>query len=138
MRILISACLLGAACRYDGGSKACEKAVRLGDRHVLIPVCPEQLGGLATPRPPAENRGDKVVNRQGLDVTEEYKKGAAETLRLYRLCRCDMAVLKARSPSCGCDGVYDGTFSHTLVPGMGVTARMLKEAGVQVISEEAL
>ena len=136
MRILISACLLGCACRYDGGGKPCEKALALAGRHTVVPVCPEQLGGLPTPRPPAEIQGDRVINRLGRDVTAPYQRGAREAMHLYRLLRCDAAILKARSPSCGCGQVYDGTFSGALVPGDGVTAAYLKENGVQVLTEE--
>lgn len=136
MRILVSACLLGAACRYDGGSKPCEKILALAKRHELIPVCPEQLGGLATPRRPAEIRGTRVVNRLGEDVTAQYRRGAEETLRLYRLLSCEGAVLKANSPSCGCGQIYDGSFSGTLIPGSGVTAALLTENGVPVQTEE--
>lgn len=136
MRILVSACLLGACCRYDGGSKPCEKILALKDRHELIPLCPEQLGGLPTPRPPAEIRGNRVVTRQGADVTGAYQKGAEETARLCALLRCDLAILKARSPSCGHGQVYDGTFSGALTAGDGITARLLLVRGVPVLTEE--
>ena len=136
MRILVSACLLGCACRYDGGSKPCEAVLALARQHELVPVCPEQLGGLPTPRPAAEIQGDRVVNCQGRDVTKEYQKGAQEALRLFRTLQCDLAVLKARSPSCGCGQVYDGSFSGTLVPGDGITARLFKVQGIPVRTEE--
>ena len=137
MRLLVSACLLGACCRYDGGSKPCPEILALADSHALIPVCPEQLGGLPTPRPPAEIQSDgRVVNNRGEDVTAAYEKGAAEALRLCRLLRCDAAVLKARSPSCGCESVYDGSFTGALIPGRGVAAQCLLDAGVPVFSEE--
>ena len=136
MRLLISACLLGCACRYDGGSKPCPAALRLAEEHELIPVCPEQLGGLPTPRPPAEIRGERVVNRDGEDVTAQYRRGAEETLRLARLLNAQGAVLKARSPSCGHGAVYDGTFSGALIPGDGVAARLLLASGVPVWTEE--
>ena len=110
----------------------------LAKDHALIPVCPEQLGGLPTPRIPAEIRGEQVVNREGKDVTKAYKKGAEETARLFQLLNCDCAILKARSPSCGCGQVYDGSFSGALVPGDGMTARALKALGVPVTTEEAL
>lgn len=138
MKILISACLLGLRCRYDGGGKPCEKAIALCKGHQLIPVCPEQLGGLSTPRPPAEIRGDRVINRQGEDVTAPYRRGAEEARRLCRLFSCDLAILKARSPSCGCGQIYDGSFSGVLAPGDGVTARLLKAQGIPVITEEEL
>ena len=136
MRILVSLCLLGAACRYDGGSKPCGAVLRLAQRHELIPVCPEQLGGLPTPRPPAEIRGEKVETREGADVTAAYRRGAEETLRLYRQLGCSCALMKARSPSCGCGAVYDGTFSGTLRPGNGVTAQLLREEGIAVFTED--
>ena len=135
MRILISACLLGTCCRYDGGGNRQEWAEELGRRYELVPVCPEQLGGLATPRPPAERLGNRVVTNAGGDVTDAYEKGAAEALALARLLDCQAAVLKERSPSCGRGAIYDGTFSHTQVPGDGVTAKRLLEAGIPVYGE---
>lgn len=135
MRILISACLLGTCCRYDGGGNRQEWAEELGRRYELVPVCPEQLGGLATPRPPAERLGNRVVTNAGGDVTDAYEKGAAEALALARLLDCQAAVLKERSPSCGRGAIYDGTFSHTQVPGDGVTAQRLLEAGIPVYGE---
>ena len=138
MRILISACLLGLCCRYDGQSRECPEAVRLLETHELVPVCPEQLGGLPTPRPPAEICGGRVATRTGEDVTEAYRKGAREALRLYALTGCECAVLKAGSPSCGRDMIYDGSFTGRKIPGMGVTARLLAERGIPVYSEEDL
>lgn len=134
MKILISACLLGACCRYDGASKAHPLAALLAERHTLVPVCPEQLGGLPTPRPPAERRGGRVVTRSG-DVTEQYRRGAEETLKLCKLLGCEAAVLKERSPSCGRGQVYDGTFSGTLTAGDGVTAELLAAHGIPVYGE---
>ncbi len=136
MRILVSACLLGLRCRYDGQSKSNERVLRLMEKHELIPVCPEQLGGLPTPRPPAEIRNGRVTNCKGEDVTAQYEKGAAETLRLYDLLHCGCALLKARSPSCGCEEVYDGTFSGTLIAGQGIAAKMLSQNQIIVLSEE--
>ena len=135
-RVLASACLLGVPCRYDGVSKPCPGAIALTERYELIPVCPEQLGGLPTPRPPAEIQESQVVNRLGQNVTEAYQKGAQEALALYRLLGCDAAILKARSPSCGCGQVYDGSFSGTLAPGYGVTASLLRAQGVPVFTED--
>ena len=135
MRILISACLLGTCCRYDGGGNRQEWAEELGQRYELVPVCPEQLGGLSTPRPPAERQGDRVVTNTGGDVTAAYEKGAAEALALAKLLNCQAAILKERSPSCGRGTIYDGTFSHTQVPGDGVTAQRLLEAGISVYGE---
>ncbi len=136
MRLLVSACLLGCACRYDGGAKQCETVLRLREKHELIPICPEQLGGLPTPRPPAELRGDRVVNCLGEDVTAAYQRGAAETLRLCQLFHADGAVLKARSPSCGKGQIYDGSFSVTLTDGDGITARLLLAHGIPVWTED--
>lgn len=137
MKILISACLLGVCCRYDGASKPHPLAGELAKRHTLVPVCPEQLGGLATPRPPAERRGEHVVTREG-DVTEPYRRGAGEALQLCRLLGCEAAVLKERSPSCGRGEIYDGTFTGTLTAGDGVTAALLRDHGVPVYGESQI
>ena len=135
MRILISACLLGCRCRYDGASKPQPWIAALAERHTLVPVCPEQLGGLSTPRPPAERRGDRVVTREGGDVTAQYRRGAEEALRLCRLLGCDAALLKERSPSCGSGAIYDGTFTGTVTAGDGVTAELLRKNGIPVYGE---
>lgn len=134
----MSACLLGCRCRYDGASKAHPLAGELARRHTLAPVCPEQLGGLSTPRPPAERRGDLVVTRDGTDVTAQYRRGAEEALALCRALGCEAAVLKERSPSCGCGAVYDGTFSGALAPGDGVAAELLSAHGVPVYGESQM
>ena len=135
-RILVSACLLGCICRYDGQCKKNEKVMALLDRYDLIPVCPEQLGGLPTPRPPAEIRGDKVVLESGEDVTLKYYLGAWETARLCDLLKPDYAILKSRSPSCGVGWVYDGTFSGDIVPGDGFTVRELRKKEIRLLTEE--
>lgn len=136
--ILVSACLLGCACRYDGHSKPHPLAMELARQGRAVPVCPEQLGGLTTPRLPSERRGEQVVMRDGRDVTAEYRRGAEEALRLAELYGCRAAVLKERSPSCGCGRIYDGTFTGTLRPGDGVTAEMLKAHGMQVYGESEI
>ena len=138
MRALVSACLLGMRCRYDGGSKPCPAVLALADRCVLIPVCPEQLGGLPTPRMPCERVGDRVLTETGLDRTAEYMLGASQAEKLYDLMGCDCAILKARSPMCGCGAVYDGSFTRTLVPGNGVLAQRFSERGIPVFTEENL
>jgi len=138
MRILISGCLLGVCCRYDGASKPHPLVKELAARHELVPVCPEQLGGLATPRPPAERQGDLVRTQLGDDVTAQYRKGAEEAARLYQLLQCDAAILKERSPSCGKNGVYDGTFTKTLKEGSGVTAETLMAQGIPVYGESEM
>ena len=138
MKLMISACLLGVCCRYDGGERADPDVDRLAERHTLIPVCPEQLGGLPTPRPPAERQGDAVRTQAGDDVTEEYTRGAREALRLYRMLGCEAAVLKERSPSCGSGKIYDGTFSGTVTDGDGVRAALFRENGIPVYGESQL
>ena len=107
-------------------------------KHTLIPVCAEQLGGLPTPRIPAERVGDEVIRQDGIPVTEAYRRGAEEVLRLARLYHADGAILKAKSPSCGTDEIYDGSHSRRLVPGMGVTTELLRENGFWVVSENDL
>ncbi len=138
MRILISACLLGSACRYDGMSKGSPWAEALAGEHQLVPVCPEQLGGLPTPRVPSEKTGGRVMTKDGADVTEQYLRGAQETLRLCRILGCEAAILKERSPSCGSGEIYDGTFTGTLTGGWGVTADLLRSAGIPVWGESRI
>ena len=136
--LLISACLLGARCRYDGGSKPQPGVEALAEQYRLIPVCPEQLGGLPTPRKPSERQGGRVVVAEGRDVTAEYRRGAEATLHLARLYGCTAAVLKERSPSCGKGQIYDGTFTGTLTAGDGVTAELLTAGGIKVYGESEL
>ena len=138
MTVLVSACLLGTACRYDGQSKVHPLAAALLKKHTAIPVCPEILGGLATPRAPSERRGDRVVSREGEDVTEAFRRGAEEALRIARLYGAEYALLKERSPSCGCGEIYDGTFSGCKTSGDGVTAALFLQNGVRVYGESAL
>ena len=138
MKLLVSACLLGVCCRYDGASRPDDRVMALLGRHELFPVCPEQLGGLPTPRCPCERQGERVVSREGEDRTAAYQKGAQETLRLCRLLSCQAAVLKARSPSCGAGQIYDGTFSGVLTAGDGVAAELLIRRGIPVYTETAL
>ena len=136
MKILVSACLLGCHCRYDGDSRENPAVLALAKEHTLIPVCPEQLGGLPTPRTPSERIGDKVMMKTGEDVTAAYQKGAETALRLAKLLGADLALLKARSPSCGKGTIYDGSFTGKLIPGNGVTAALLTESGIPVFTEE--
>ena len=136
MYILVSACLLGVACKYSGGDNACPAVLALAGRHTLIPVCPEVYGGLPTPRPPAERQGDRVVMEQGEDVTAQYQKGAQAAVQLAKLTGCEAAVLKKNSPSCGSGQIYDGTFTHTLTAGSGLTAEALLAAGIPVYNED--
>lgn len=136
MTILVSACLLGAACKYSGTDNACPAVRALAREHTLIPVCPEVYGGLPTPRPPAERRGRRVVTEDGADVTAAYQKGARTALELARLTGCRAAILKKNSPSCGHGTIYDGTFTHTVVPGSGCTAALLAAQGIPVYNED--
>ncbi|MCD8099955.1 MAG: DUF523 domain-containing protein [Oscillospiraceae bacterium] len=140
MNVLISACLLGCACRYDGASKPLDGGVldALRERFTLIPVCPESYGGLPCPRAPSERRGGAVVSSEGGDVTAQFAKGAREALRIARLTDAKLALLKERSPSCGHGEIYDGTFSGTLVGGSGVTAELLAQNGIEVIGESKI
>ena len=132
MKILVSRCLLGERCRYDGKRIPDAEVIALGREHTLIPVCPEMLGGLPCPRTPCEVRGERVVSRDGEDRTDAYRRGAEEALRICRENGCEKAVLKARSPSCGKGIIYDGSFTGTLTAGDGVTARLLEENGISV------
>ena len=138
MKILVSACLLGVPCRYDGQSKTDPRVLALRDRHELIPICPEQLGGLSTPRAPSECRGERVIDENGQDNTKAFRRGAEYAALISRTLGAEAAVLKAKSPSCGLGRIYDGTFSGTLTEGSGVTAQALLAAGIPVYTENDL
>lgn len=135
--LLISACLTGARCKYDGGANTLPAAVlaALRERYELVPVCPETEGGLPVPRAPSERRDGRVVNCEGEDVTAAYEKGARIALEKARSAGCRKALLKERSPSCGAGEIYDGSFSHTSIPGDGVAAEALREAGLFLLGE---
>ena len=136
-KILVSACLLGEPCRYDGKSKPCEAVIRLKEKYELIPVCPEQLGELSTPRAPSERNADgEFINTDGENVTANYEKGTNIALQIAKENGCTLAILKEKSPSCGVHNVYDGTFSGTLVNKMGITAFTLTANGIRVLSED--
>lgn len=135
-KIIVSNCLIGAECRYKGDACRSEEVCALAKKHTLIGVCPEQMGGLPTPRTPAERVGDRVLTRDGRDVTAEYERGAEAALRLAELNRARYAVLKANSPSCGCGRIYDGTFTGGKKEGDGVTAELFKKCGIKVFTEE--
>jgi len=135
--LLVSACLLGVACNHRGEASPSPAVAALGAEHRLVPVCPETLGGLPTPRPAAEIQPDGTVRTaSGEDVTAAYRAGAEAAVALARALGARSAVLKARSPSCGCHVVYDGSFSGARVPGAGLTAAALAAAGVTVRDEE--
>lgn len=133
--ILISACLLGAYCRYNGTRGMIDELDELKSCAHLIPVCPETLGGLPTPRHPAEIVGDRVMTDHGEDVTEAYRRGAQETLMIAQLLGAHAAILKERSPSCGAGEIYDGSFQHVRTSGDGTAAGLLKQNGIAVYGE---
>lgn len=134
-KILVSACLLGEPCRYDGKSRPCKQVLALKDKFELIPVCPEVMGGLPTPRPPAERCRDKILTETGSDVTNEYFLGAEIALQTACRHNIDIAVLKEKSPSCGKGRVYDGSHTKTLTDGDGVTAELFIKNGIAVYGE---
>lgn len=136
--IIVSACLFGCDCRYKGDNCKKEELVALAKRHTLVPVCPEQLGGLSTPRNPAEICGDKVLSNAGKDVTNEYTKGAETALYIAKTVGADAAVLKANSPSCGKGVIYDGTFTGQKTAGDGVTAKAFAASGIKVFTEDEI
>ena len=136
--VLVSACLAGEACRFDGGSTPHPEVLRLAQEGRAVPVCPEVLGGLSVPREPVELSHGRAVSRSGTDRTEAIQAGAQRALALGLERGCRRAILKARSPSCGAGRLYDGTFSGRLVPGDGVLAALLKASGFAVVSEEEL
>jgi len=135
---LCSACLLGLKCRYDGGHSLNDRVVNLLKEEVLIPICPEQLGGLPTPREPAEIRNGRVLTKSGKDVTENFQRGADQVLMLAKLMGIKEAILKQGSPSCGCGRIFDGTFTGKLTRGDGVTTTLLKKNGIKVIPDDEL
>lgn len=133
--VLISACLYGQKCRYDGGDNLISRLDEIKKVCNLFPVCPEVLGGLETPRNPSEIIGENVVSNAGKDVTNEYKKGAEIALETALRNSCKIALMKAKSPSCGSGKIYDGTFSRKLTDGDGITVKLLKEHGIKVFDE---
>lgn len=138
MKILVSSCLLGENCRYKGDNCKNEKVLALKGEHELIGVCPEVMGGLSTPRAPSERVGDKVISSEGKDVTENYRAGAEAALKIAKREKVDYCIFKAKSPSCGCGKIYDGTFSGKLVEGNGVTSELFLKNGFSIKTEESL
>lgn len=134
-KVLVSACLLGVNCKYNGGNNYKEELLKKLADLEIIPFCPEIAGGLPTPRPASEINNKKVINIEGEDVTINFVKGATEALNLCQLLGIKKAILKAKSPSCGYGEVYDGTFTSKLVSGNGITAELLKENGIEVIND---
>ncbi|WP_035288433.1 DUF523 domain-containing protein [Clostridium sp. KNHs214] len=146
--IIVSACLCGINCKYSGGNNLNQKVLELVKEGKAIPVCPEQLGGLSTPRIPHEIKGGtgkgvlegsaKLINPEGGDSTKEFIKGAYETLKIAQTVGAKKAILKAKSPSCGCGLIYDGTFTGNKIEGNGVTTELLLQNGIEVITEEVI
>lgn len=137
-RILISACLVGDNVKYDGGNNKNSLIDKLLEKYELVPFCPEVEGGLPTPRHPSEQKGDLVVNDIGEDVTENFERGAELAYNICLFLKIKKAILKERSPSCGVHHVYDGTFSHKVIEGSGVTAKYLKEKGIRIYNEDEI
>ncbi len=138
MKIMVSACLIGENCKYDGGNNRSEKLLSFLRGHEVIPVCPEVLGGLPTPRVPSEIVGGEVVDRNGVPRDESFRRGAEKALEIARREKPDLVVLQSRSPSCGVNQIYDGTFSGKLIPGRGVFAKLLSENGFNIKDIEDL
>ncbi|MBQ3482408.1 MAG: DUF523 domain-containing protein [Oscillospiraceae bacterium] len=136
-RLLVSACLLGACCKYSGGNNALDGEMlrALREKWALVPVCPEMAGGLGVPREPSERRGERVVSRSGADVTAAFAAGAETACRLCGRFGCETALLKENSPSCGNGTIYDGSFSGTLTAGDGLTAERLRALGLALVGE---
>ena len=137
-KIIVSGCLLGCDCRYKGDNCKNEELLALAGKHTLIPVCPEQLGGLSTPRDPSEIVGDKVISNRGKDVTYEYTKGAEIALYVAKINNADAVLFKANSPSCGKGIIYDGTFTGNKIAGNGIAAQMFLNAGYNVFTENEI
>ncbi len=135
MNLLVSACLLGVNCRYCGNGLFNEAVYKLKNDHNLIPVCPEQLGGLTTPRNPVELINGQAVDKDHNNFTAQFEKGAKEVLKIAKLLDCTNAVLKSNSPSCGYGKIYDGTFRGRLIDGKGITAAKLEKNNIKIITE---
>lgn len=134
--ILVSACLLGKNCKYNGGNNLCRKVIEFLKDKEYTEICPECMGGLSTPRAPSEIKDGKVFSENGTDVTREFLKGAEESLKLAKEYGVSMAILKQGSPSCGCGRIYDGSFSGNKIKGMGITAKLLKNHGLEILTED--
>ena len=138
MNVLISSCLLGISCRYNGTGILIDNLDKLKEKHKLIPVCPEIYGGMSTPREPSEIKDGRVVTISGEDVSEFFERGAQEVLKFAKLFDCRYAILKERSPSCGYGEIYDGTFSQKTIDGNGILAELLTQNGLTVIGESQI
>ena len=138
-KVLISACLLGVNCKYSGDNNYNKELIdKLNEQYDLIPICPEIMGGLSTPRNPAEIRDGKVFNNQGDEVTKDFQKGAEEALKIAKILNVNKAILKSKSPSCGKGLIYDGKFNNKLIEGNGITTDLLLKNKIQVISDKEI
>ena len=137
-KILISACLIGDKTKYDGKSNYNPKIQDLLEKYELVPFCPEVEGGLSIPRDPSERRNEKVITKEGRNVTKQFEKGAELALNICQYLGIRLAILKENSPSCGVNKIYNGKFENKLIPGSGVTTELLKRKGIKVISEEEI
>lgn len=135
MKILVSACLLGENCKYNGGNNKCDEVIALGKEHKLIPICPECFGGLKIPRVPSEIKDGRVYSKDNEDLTDNFLDGAEKALYVAEESGCQIAILKERSPSCGFGEIYDGSFSGKTVRGNGITAQLLYEHGITILGE---
>ena len=133
MKIAVSACLLGENCKYNGGNNYSDKLAKFLEGHEVVGVCPEVLGGLPTPREAAEIVDGIVKRKDGISVDKEFRKGAERALKIVKEQNVDLVILQSRSPSCGVNVIYDGTFSKTMISGDGVFVRLLKEGGIRAI-----
>lgn len=137
-KILISACLIGDKCKYDGHTNYTPAYQQLLEKYELVPFCPEVEGGLSTPRKPSERKGDRVINKAGKDVTKQFVEGAQKALNICKYLDIKIAILKENSPSCGSHQIYDGNFNNKLVKGEGVTAELLRKNGITVYTESQI
>lgn len=137
-KILVSACLLGINCKYNGKNNKNNKVIEYIKDKYVIPICPEDFGGLSTPRIPSEINNNKVINKDGINVTDNFNNGAYKVLEIAKSLNIKKAILKQKSPSCGCGKIYDGTFKNNIINGDGITTKLLKENNIEVITEEDL
>lgn len=135
MKIAVSSCLLGICCKYNGKSNYNKEICDLQKKHQLIPICPEVLGGLSTPRIPSEIIKDQVINQDGDNVTNNYILGANKAYQILKDNNVEVAILKSKSPSCGYGEIYDGTFSHSLIQGNGITSQLFLERNIKIYNE---
>lgn len=138
MKILVSACLRGENCKYNGGNNYSEAVLEYVKGHEVISVCPEVMGGLSIPRSSAEIVNGKVINTDNISVDKEFRDGADKALKIALDNQVDLAILQSRSPSCGVKEIYDGTFTKTKIKGMGIFAKLLKDNGIKLIDVEEL